>query len=74
MGRRDYAKVGDYNVICDNCLMKRKFSETRLQHWNNHLVCKECYEERHPQEFVKGLVDDLTVPIARPPNYPTIDD
>lgn len=73
MGSRDYAKLGDYNVICDTCGFKRKFSETKLQ-WDNKLVCQECYEERHPQDFVRGLTDKQTVPIARPPHYPTIDD
>jgi hypothetical protein len=66
MGKRDYYKQGDYNVICDICGAKRKASECRLQ-WNNLFVCSStCFNTRQPQDFVRGLKDDQTVPIARP--------
>lgn len=69
MGHADYYKHGDYNVICDICGFKYKASETRLQ-WNNLLTCGKCYEERHPQDYVRGIRDDPTVPIARPDGEP----
>lgn len=64
-GKKDYARIGDYNVICDICGLKFKASECQMQ-WNNLYVCKTCYEERQPQDFVRGLSDDMRVPIARP--------
>lgn len=65
MGKRDYYKKGDYNVICDRCGAKFKASECELE-WDNLFVCKKnCWEVRQPQDFVRGRIDDQTVPIAR---------
>ena len=78
MGKRDFYKKGDYNVICDQtgfkrkaseccdrCGFKYKASECQLE-WDNLFVCKEkCWEMRQPQDFVRGRKDDQTVPIAR---------
>lgn len=69
MGSRDYLKLGDYNVICDVCRFKYKASECKLR-WDNLFVCPHCYEERQPQDFVKGVKDDPRVPIARPDPEP----
>ena len=65
MGKRDYYKKGDYNVICDRCGAKFKASECRLE-WDNLFVCYRCFEIRQPQDFVRGKEDDQRVPIARP--------
>lgn len=66
MGRADYVKHGDWNVICDRCGMKRKASECRTT-WDNLFVCRDmCWMPRHPQDFVEGIAEDQTVPIARP--------
>ena len=65
MGKADYAKLGDYNVICDRCHQKIKASRAKLQ-WDNLFVCHKCWEPRHPQDFIPSVVDDTSVPIARP--------
>lgn len=65
MGRADYLAHGDYNVICDRCGFKYKASSCRME-WDNLFVCPECYEERQPQDFVRGLKDNQKVPIPRP--------
>ena len=65
MGRSDFYKPGDWNVICDRCGMKRKASECRTT-WDNLFVCRECWMPRPPQDFVRGVPDDQTVPTARP--------
>lgn len=57
---------GDYWVICDRCGFKKRKSETSMT-WDNLLVCTDkCFEEQHPQDFVKARVDIQSVPIARP--------
>jgi hypothetical protein len=33
--------------------------------WKNLFVCPGCFEVRHPQDFVTGVEDDQSVPIAR---------
>ena len=65
MGRADYYKRGDWNAICDRCGAKYKASQLKME-WDNLWVCRECWEVRHPQDFVKGVEDDQTVPISRP--------
>lgn len=62
---RDHYVHGDYNVICDASGFKRKRSECRRQ-WNGLLVSNEFWEPRHPQDFVRGKIDDQSVPDPRP--------
>ena len=64
MGKRDYFAIGDYNAICDRCGAKFKASECKME-WDNLFVCQWCWEERQPQDFVRGVKDDQRVPIAR---------
>lgn len=65
MGSRDYYKKGEWNTICDRCGAKRKSGEMQIE-WDNYWVCKRCFETRHPQDFVRGVEDDQSVPISRP--------
>ena len=62
--RRSRFKRGDYNVICDRSGRKVKRSECLLE-WNGLLVHKKYYEERHPQDFVRGVRDNQSVPLPR---------
>jgi hypothetical protein len=70
MGKYDYADIGNYNVICDRCGQKYKATDCKLE-WNNLFVCYDCFEPRHPQDFVQGIPDHRNVPIARPDSEPT---
>ena len=65
MGHADYARYGDYNVICDRCGWKFKGSECTME-WDNLYVCHTCLETRNPQDFIPGYADRMNVPIARP--------
>ena len=56
---------GDHNVICGRCGFKVKRSEC-LKEWTGLLVCKKCYEPRHPQDFVKARADKQSVRDPRP--------
>jgi hypothetical protein len=62
--RTRYVK-GDYNVISDRDGGKYKRSECRKE-WNGLLVHRDEWEPRHPQDFVKGVKDDMSVPDPRP--------
>lgn len=57
MGKRDFFKPGDHNAICYVCGFKRKASEMKLR-WDGVYVCKEDWEPRHPQDFVRGMPDE----------------
>lgn len=67
MGRADYLRHGDYNAICDRCGFKFKFSELRKE-WDGLYVCTAhgCWEPRQPQDYLKGIKDNMSVPISRP--------
>ena len=59
----------EWNVVCDVCSKKIKASESRLR-WDGFLVCRDDYEIRHEQDFVKSKQDQITVPYTRPvPEY-----
>ena len=58
-------QAGNYWVVCDTCGFDYRVRETRLT-WDNFLVCEKCWEPRHPQEYVRGIRDKQSVPIARP--------
>lgn len=70
MGARDYYKKGDWNCICDVCGFKRKASEMQ-QRWDGVMVCREDWEPRQPQDFVRGVGDAMAVPFTRPDTPPT---
>ena len=65
MANADYLKFdGDWNALCDRCGFKHKAS-TLKEEWTGFMVCKTCYEPRHPQDFVRGVKDDPSVDWTR---------
>ena len=56
--------LGDYNAICDKCGMKRKAS-TLSRDWQGLRLCPQCFDTRNPQDFVRGVEDNQTVPWSR---------
>src|SRR6185295_17420903 len=55
-------RPGDFLRDCDRCGFTVYASETRKQ-WDGLIVCAiGCFEERHPQDFVRGRVDRQNVP------------
>jgi len=71
MGHADYYRSGTYNGICDRCGSKFKFSDLKLE-WDGLYVCTAngCWEPRQPQDYVKGVRDDMAVPVSRPDQPP----
>lgn len=56
---------GDFWRICDRCGFKVRASQT-FKTWDNLIVCAADFEERHPQDFVRGRKDQQNVPDPRP--------
>lgn len=54
-----------WNVICDLSGFKCKASET-VRRWDGLRVLRRFSEERQPQDFVRGVKDNQSVPWARP--------
>ena len=68
--KKNYYIAGEHNLICDVCSKKIKTHEGKLR-WDGFFVCKEDWEPRQPQDFVRAKVDKITVPMIRPiPNEP----
>jgi len=64
-GTADYYKPGDYNMICDVSGRKVKASKMKRR-WDNAMVHPDHWETRQPQDFVRGVKDDQSVPVSRP--------
>ena len=65
-GPSDYLQFGSWNCICQRCGVKRK-AEDISKEWTGLLVCTtKCLDQRHPQDFVKSVKDDQTVPYTSP--------
>jgi len=58
-------KSGDWLVICDSCAQKIKASKTK-ERWDGFRVCPECWEPRHPMDFIRSRADKISVPFTRP--------
>ena len=57
---------GAWRVICDRCGGEFWSYQCQME-WTGLFVCKRnCWEPRHPQDFVRGKTDKQRVPIARP--------
>jgi hypothetical protein len=61
----------DHYIQCDNTGLQVLSSDAKTQ-WDGLLVWKGQFEERHPQEFVRGVRDDFAVRNARPEAPDTI--
>ena len=68
MGRSDHYVPGDWNAQCFRCGMKRKAGELRKQ-WQGYWVCPEHWEPRHPQDFVRAIPDNPSVPWDQPDSW-----
>lgn len=67
MPNTNYFDKGSWNGSCDICGFAFKFSQLRKA-WDGSYRCQADYETRHPQDFVRAVRDDPSVPVARPQN------
>lgn len=65
MGTKLVFKPGSFYRICDRTGFAVRAEHTQKQ-WNNIIVRNRSFEERQPQDFVRGRRDDQTVPQPRP--------
>lgn len=65
MPRLTYFVLGDWNAACDQCGRGFKFSALKKR-WDGAWACSDCWEPRQPQDFVRGVKDDSSVPVGRP--------
>jgi hypothetical protein len=65
MTERTHYKPGEFYRICDRSGFKVRSSKTKKE-WDGYVVRNKSWEVRHPQDLVRGVADDQTVPEARP--------
>lgn len=65
MGRKLFYRPGSFYRVDDRTGFPQRAERTRKQ-WNNLQVDESVWEARQPQDLVKGVKDDQTVPDARP--------
>lgn len=65
-GPADYQAPGDWNVRCSMCYAKRKASEM-VKNWQGQYRCPTHNEPRHPQDFLKAIPDNPSVPYVQDP-------
>jgi hypothetical protein len=70
MASNNYWASGQWNFICELCGAKRK-SKDGVKTWDGHYVCSSHKEVRNPQDFVRGVRENLTVPWTRPATVDT---
>ena len=56
---------GEWNALCQRCGFVHKSGHIRRE-WTGLMVCKECWEPRHPQEDVRSKVDKQAPPWSSP--------
>lgn len=52
-------------AICDRCGFEYHSFELKKE-WNGLMTCPACWEPRHPQDFVRSVRDEQSVPWTRP--------
>jgi len=58
-------KKHQYNSICDRCGFEYKNHELQKE-WTGLMVCKPCWEPRHPQDFIRQVAERETPSWTRP--------
>ena len=66
MSEADYLELGDWNAECAKCGGKFKASTMRKEQAGPGLsamfVCAKCWRPRQPQDYVRGIADNMSVP------------
>jgi hypothetical protein len=59
-------KAGVWAVICDRCGFEYKSNEVKRT-WDKLIVCKSCWEPRHPLDYIRARKEESNkLPFTRP--------
>lgn len=67
---RSRLKLGQWNVTCDLTGFRMKSGKV-VRRWDGMMVRRGSSEARHPQDFLRSVPDDMSVPFSRPVPAPT---
>lgn len=60
---------GTWATVCDVCGFRFPSNQLKLR-WDNLMVCKDDWEIKHPQLFVKVSPEEIAPPWVRPSPQP----
>ncbi len=74
MTYKSHSIPNEHNFICDRCGFLYK-SHNKRKEWTGLIVCKgagtnNCWEPRHPQDFVRARAEENAVKESRPDSDP----
>jgi hypothetical protein len=58
-------RMGEAKACCDRCGFDFRLSQLKKE-WTGKKVCRDCFETRHPQDFVRAVRDRQIVRDPRP--------
>ena len=67
MPHADYYAPGSWNFDCFRCGRTFKAFEGR-KNWQGFWTCQKCWEPRQPQDYVRGVPDEMAPPWTQPPS------
>lgn len=70
MGRDLHYRPGSWYMVDDRSGFPER-AEKMKREWDNLMVDERRWEPRQPQDYVRGVRDDQTVPVARPISTPS---
>jgi hypothetical protein len=56
---------GAWKAVCDRCGSEVLNTALRRE-WNGLRTCPDCWEPRHPQDYLRGRKDNQAPPWTRP--------
>lgn len=65
MGYSSRFELGTWNAVCSLCDGQFKAYELR-KHWQGQYRCDNCWEPRHPQDFVRATRSERAPPWTQP--------
>lgn len=65
MGRKLHFRPGSFYRVDDRTGFPQRAEDTKRE-WNGLIVDETVWEARQPQDLVKGVIDNQSVPYARP--------
>ncbi len=60
---------GTWKVVCDVCGFEFASDKVK-ERWDGLIVCCKDWETRHPQDLIRGIPDNPSVPFSRPEPEP----
>lgn len=59
MSNKQTYRAGDHWVYCQRCASVERSSKVRKE-WTGLIVCQECWEPRHEQDFVRARPENTS--------------